>query len=293
MNNMKKNIEKILASAAMIIALVLIIILLVTAFGGIKQEEFDNDLVKGLFITLGILYAVLAGGALAMLFLGSEAVREITLRSEQGGNCKATLGVIRKLVKETFADVEGVKAGKVSLIVNEYGVKLKVAVRITDRDLFETEVYLRTLLEEVFKGALGFRFHAIEIKVTALQSRFKPDKDKVQSAVDERVAEHEPNYASLPNMVEQIAPETAAQESPAEEASADEAADVANAAAEEESSVELYESENTPADAVEQLPEDEAYVEDDAADDAVADDKDDKTEEDAGERKTDADADEE
>ena len=290
---MKKNIEKILASAAMIIALVLIIILLVTAFGGIKQEEFDNDLVKGLFITLGILYAVLAGGALAMLFLGSEAVREITLRSEQGGNCKATLGVIRKLVKETFADVEGVKAGKVSLIVNEYGVKLKVAVRITDRDLFETEVYLRTLLEEVFKGALGFRFHAIEIKVTALQSRFKPDKDKVQSAVDERVAEHEPNYASLPNMVEQIAPETAAQESPAEEASAGEAADVANAAAEEESSVELYESENTPADAVEQLPEDEAYVEDDAADDAVADDKDDKTEEDAGERKTDADADEE
>lgn len=293
MNNMKKNIEKILASAAMIIALVLIIILLVTAFGGIKQEEFDNDLVKGLFITLGILYAVLAGGALAMLFLGSEAVREITLRSEQGGNCKATLGVIRKLVKETFADVEGVKAGKVSLIVNEYGVKLKVAVRITDRDLFETEVYLRTLLEEVFKGALGFRFHAIEIKVTALQSRFKPDKDKVQSAVDERVAEHEPNYASLPNMVEQIAPETAAQESPAEEVSAGEAADVANAAAEEESSVELYESENTPADAVEQLPEDEAYVEDDAADDAVADDKDDKTEEDAGERKTDADADEE
>lgn len=293
MNNLKKNIEKILASAAMIIALVLIIILLVTAFGGIKQEEFDNDLVKGLFITLGILYAVLAGGALTMLFLGSEAVREITLRSEQGGNCKATLGVIRKLVKETFADVEGVKAGKVSLIVNEYGVKLKVAVRITDRDLFETEVYLRTLLEEVFKGALGFRFHAIEIKVTALQSRFKPDKDKVQSAVDERVAEHEPNYASLPNMVEQIAPETAAQESPAEEASAGEAADVANAAAEEESSVELYESENTPADAVEQLPEDEAYVEDDAADDAVADDKDDKTEEDAGERKTDADADEE
>lgn len=293
MNNMKKNIEKILASAAMIIALVLIIILLVTAFGGIKQEEFDNDLVKGLFITLGILYAVLAGGALAMLFLGSEAVREITLRSEQGGNCKATLGVIRKLVKETFADVEGVKAGKVSLIVNEYGVKLKVAVRITDRDLFETEVYLRTLLEEVFKGALGFRFHAIEIKVTALQSRFKPDKDKVQSAVDERVAEHEPNYASLPNMVEQIAHETAAQESPAEETSAGEAADVANAAAEEESSVELYESENTPADAVEQLPEDEAYVEDDAADDAVADDKDDKTEEDAGERKTDADADEE
>ena len=162
---MKKNIEKILASAGLIIALVLIVILIVTAFGGIEQSEFGNQLVKGLIITLSVLYLVLAISSLTMLFLGSDAVREITLRSEQGGNCKATLGVIRKLVKETFYGIDGVKTGKVSLIVNEYGVKLKVSVRITDRDVFETETYLRTLLEEVFKGALGFRFHAIEFKI--------------------------------------------------------------------------------------------------------------------------------
>lgn len=225
---MKKNIEKILASAGLIIALVLIVILIVTAFGGIEQSEFDNQLVKGLIITLSVLYLVLAISSLTMLFIGSEAVREITLRSEQGGNCKATLGVIRKLVKETFYGIEGVKTGKVSLIVNEYGVKLKVAVRITDRDVFETETYLRTLLEEVFKGALGFRFHAIEFKIVSLQARFKPDKDKVDAAVAEKVAAHTANYAVVPNLVEHTAAEDAedsaaetAEEIPAAEESAE------------------------------------------------------------------------
>lgn len=258
---MKKNIEKILASAGLIIALVLIVILIVTAFGGIEQSEFDNQLVRGLVITLSVLYLVLAVSSLTMLFLGSDAVREITLRSEQGGSCKATLGVIRRLVKETFYGLEGVKTGKVTLIVNEYGVKLKVAVRITDRDVFETETYLRTLLEEVFKGALGFKFHAIEFKIVSLQARFKPDKDKVDAAVAEKVAEHTANYAVVPNSVEQTsfggdaaeeqtsteteegAAEAAGAESTAAEAGAESAAlsGISGGAAEEESVEDEYE----------------------------------------------------
>lgn len=229
---MKKNIEKILASAGLIIAVVLIIILVVTAFGGIEQSEFDNQLVKGLIITLSVLYLLLAISSLVMLFMNNDAVKEITLRSEQGGCCKATLGVIRKLVKETFYGLEGVKTGKVALIVNEYGVKLKVSVRVTDRDVFETETYMRTLLEEVFKGALGFKFHTIEFKIVALQAKFKPDKAKVAEEVAEKVADHTANYAALPNMVEtSVSPVTEAEESAAEESvvAAEEAAKSASA----------------------------------------------------------------
>ena len=223
---MKKNIEKILASAGLIIAVVLIIILVVTAFGGIEQSEFDNQLVKGLIITLSVLYLLLAISSLVMLFMNNDAVKEITLRSEQGGSCKATLGVIRKLVKETFYGLEGVKTGKVALIVNEYGVKLKVSVRVTDRDVFETETYMRTLLEEVFKGALGFKFHTIEFKIVALQAKFKPDKAKVAEEVAEKVADHTANYAALPNMVESAAEESVvAAEEAAESASAPEQLD--------------------------------------------------------------------
>lgn len=294
---MKKNIEKILASAGLIIALVLIVILIVTAFGGIEQSEFDNQLVRGLVITLSVLYLVLAVSSLTMLFLGSDAVREITLRSEQGGSCKATLGVIRRLVKETFYGLEGVKTGKVTLIVNEYGVKLKVAVRITDRDVFETETYLRTLLEEVFKGALGFKFHAIEFKIVSLQARFKPDKDKVDAAVAEKVAEHTANYAVVPNSVEQTsfggdaaeeqtsteteegAAEAAGAENTAAETDAESAAlsGISGGAAEEESVEDEYEQvadgEEEISPEADEYDEEEKSTEEKAEADAEAEDE--------------------
>lgn len=285
---MKKNIEKILASAGLIIALVLIVILIVTAFGGIEQSEFDNQLVRGLVITLSVLYLVLAVSSLTMLFLGSDAVREITLRSEQGGSCKATLGVIRRLVKETFYGLEGVKTGKVTLIVNEYGVKLKVAVRITDRDVFETETYLRTLLEEVFKGALGFKFHAIEFKIVSLQARFKPDKDKVDAAVAEKVAEHTANYAVVPNSVEQTSfggdaaekqTSTETEEGAAESAGAESAAlsGISGGAAEEESVEDEYEQvadgEEEISPEADEYDEEEKSTEEKAEADAEAEDE--------------------
>ena len=266
---MRKNIERILGAASIVIAFVLTVILLVTVFGGIEQSEFDNNLVKGLFITLAVLYFVLAGGLLAMLFGASDAVKEITLRSEQGGSCKATLGIIRKLVKESFRDIPGVKTGKVSLVVNEFGVKLRVSVKITDRDVFETETYLRTLLEETFAGALGFRFHAIEFRVVEFRAKFKPDAEKIDAEVREKVEAHTPNYASIPGAVEQRAlvesdAEAAAE---AEEETLSAEADEAESAADETPATE---SEEQPAADAEEEEISETS-EDTAAEDAEAD----------------------
>ena len=266
---MRKNIERILGAASIVIAFVLTVILLVTVFGGIEQSEFDNNLVKGLFITLAVLYFVLAGGLLAMLFGASDAVKEITLRSEQGGSCKATLGIIRKLVKESFRDIPGVKTGKVTLVVNEFGVKLRVSVKITDRDVFETETYLRTLLEETFAGALGFRFHTIEFRVVEFRAKFKPDAEKIDAEVREKVEAHTPNYASIPGAVEQkaLVESDAEATAAAEEETLSAEADEAESAADETPATE---SEEQPAaDAEEE--EISGTSEDTAAEDAEAD----------------------
>ena len=266
---MRKNIERILGAASIVIAFVLTVILLVTVFGGIEQSEFDNNLVKGLFITLAVLYFVLAGGLLAMLFGTSDAVKEITLRSEQGGSCKATLGIIRKLVKESFRDIPGVKTGKVTLVVNEFGVKLRVSVKITDRDVFETETYLRTLLDETFAGALGFRFHAIEFRVVEFRAKFKPDAEKIDAEVREKVEAHTPNYASIPGAVEQKALVESDTEATAaaEEETLSAEADEAESAADETPATE---SEEQPAADAEEEEISETS-EDTAAEDAEAD----------------------
>lgn len=241
---MKKIMQKIFATASVIIAVVLILILIVTAFGGIDFEEFENSLVRGLFVTLGILYFVLSAVTLIMTFVNDDAVKEIILRSEKEGASKASLSVVRKLVKSTCSSVEGVKCGKIAIVSNEYGVRLKVSVKIVDKDVVETETYVRTMLEDAFYGALGFRFHAIEIKVTALQPAYKV----TQADVSEKVAE------ILKGDEETEAP---AEEPAIEESAAEEVAPVQPevGVAEENELVEEIVEETADAENVENQPE--------------------------------------
>ncbi len=180
---MKKNLEKIFASASIVVAIILIMVLLVTAFGGIETQEFQTKLVQGLLVTLAILYVLLSIVTLVIVFATSDATKEITLRSEQNGAVKVTAGVVSKMVKKGCGEVEGVKCQKITLVVDEYGVRLKVNVKIVDKDVIETETYLRTLLEDMFMGELGFKFHTIEFKIVALTSKYQPNKEEIEKKV--------------------------------------------------------------------------------------------------------------
>ncbi len=186
---MKKNLEKIFASCSIVVAIILIMVLVVTAFGGIDASEFDSKLVRGLIITLAILYLVLSIISLVLIFVNSDVVKEITLRQEKGGSVRVTSNVITKFVKTTCKQVEGVKCQKVALVSDEYGVRLKTNVKVVDKDVLEAETYLRTLLEDVFLGEFGFKFSSIEIKVMALTPNYKADQAEVQAKVEKKLAE--------------------------------------------------------------------------------------------------------
>lgn len=186
---MKKNLEKIFASCSIVVAIILIMVLVVTAFGGIDANEFNSKLVRGLIITLAILYLVLSIISLVLIFVNSDVVKEITLRQEKGGSVRVSSNVITKFVKTTCKQVEGVKCQKVALVSDEYGVRLKTNVKVVDKDVLETETYLRTLLEDVFLGEFGFKFSSIEIKVMALTPNYKADQAEVQAKVEKKLAE--------------------------------------------------------------------------------------------------------
>ena len=186
---MKKNLEKIFASCSIVVAFILIMVLVVTAFGGVDANEFNSQLVRGLIITLAILYLVLSIISLVLIFVNSDVVKEITLRQEKGGSVRVSSNVITKFVKTTCKQVEGVKCQKVALVSDEYGVRLKTNVKVVDKDVLETETYLRTLLEDVFLGEFGFKFSSIEIKVMALTPNYKADQAAVQAKVEKKLAE--------------------------------------------------------------------------------------------------------
>ena len=186
---MKKNLEKIFASCSIVVAFILIMVLVVTAFGGVDANEFNSKLVRGLIITLAILYLVLSIISLVLIFVNSDVVKEITLRQEKGGSVRVSSNVITKFVKTTCKQVEGVKCQKVALVSDEYGVRLKTNVKVVDKDVLETETYLRTLLEDVFLGEFGFKFSSIEIKVMALTPNYKADQAEVQAKVEKKLVE--------------------------------------------------------------------------------------------------------
>lgn len=258
---MKKTMLKIFATASAIIAIVFVIVLLVAVFGGITVEEFDNALVKGLFVTLGSIYILIMAFVLTMLFINDETVKEIVLRSDKEGGTRTTVGVVRKITKDTVALVEGVKCTKSAIIVNEYGVRLKIAVTVKGRDIEEIESYIRALLEDAFMGALNFKFYSIEIKVKKLEPKHKVNAEAIMAEADakreearleeqakEQNAENAEEISVEAAAVEEVeVAEEAAEETP-EEVPAEEAAEEENAeeAESEEETAEEAEEEEKP-----------------------------------------------
>lgn len=229
---MKKNLEKIFASCSIVVAIILIMVLVVTAFGGIDATEFDSRLVRGLIITLAILYLVLSVITLVLIFVNIDVLKDITLRAEKGGSVRVTAQVVTKFVKTTCKQIEGVKCQKVALVSDEYGVRLKVNVKVVDKDVLESEMYLRTLLEDVFLGEFGFKFSSIEIKVMALTPRYKADQADVQAKVEKKLAEMKAKEEKTeqevqPEESEQQAEEVELEQVQSEQAEGEEAAEEA------------------------------------------------------------------
>lgn len=252
---MRKNLEKIFASASIVVAIILIMVLLVTAFGGISSDEFESDLVQGLLITLAILYLVLAIFALVMMFINSDIIKEVVIRNSTGGSVRVSSKVINKNVKECCKEIEGLKCKKVVLVQDDYGVRLKVNVKIVDKDVIETEIGLRTKLEDRFMNVFGFRFESIEIKVMVLVPKYDPDKEAIENLVAERVAEVRAEQE------EQTASENAEQTE--EQAEAEEISEAVEQTEEEavEESVEEDAETEEPSEETEEAAEDEASEE--------------------------------
>ncbi len=247
---MKKNLEKIFASASIVVAIILIMILVITAFGGIKIEDLQTDLVKGLIITLAILYFLLASVALVLMFIKSEVIKEVVIRTERGGSVRISSNVVTKVVKRACAQIEGVKCKKVVLVQDDYGVRIKINVSVKDKDVVEAESYLRTLLEDMFMGEFGFKFSTIEIKVMALTPKYKPDEAAIQERVNERIAK-------INAEKEKAEAEAAAAEAEAQAAQSDntEATETNAAPAENAENAEKFAEEAAEAENAEPVPE--------------------------------------
>lgn len=238
---LKRNLEKIFTTAATILALILIIILLVIAYGGIDAKDLDNSLVKGLFITLAIIFGLLATTALVLLFINDDAIKEITLRTNSAQKTRVTVFAVKKLVVKACSEIEGVKCKGIKLTTSDYGVKLKVKIAVKEKDVEQVEAYVRNMIKDIFANALGFAFSAIEIEIMKFEPAYKPNVAAIIAKADEELAtKKEEETAEEPK-------EEVVEDAPVEEAAAVEEV----APVEEETTVEAV-AEEIPA--VEETP---------------------------------------
>ena len=249
---LKRNLEKIFTTAATILALILIIILLVIAYGGIDANDLDNSLVKGLFITLAIIFGLLATTALVLIFINDDAIKEITLRTDSAQKTRVTVFAVKKLVVKACTSIEGVKCKGIKLSTSDYGVKLKVKVSVKEKDVEQVEAYVRNMITDIFANALGFAFSAIEIEIMKFEPAYKPDVAAVLAKADAELAEKKDE---VPTEAAEETTEEVVEEAPVEEVAAvEEVAPVV-----EETTVETVEE--TPVEETEVVETLEAEVE--------------------------------
>ncbi|HKL74363.1 MAG TPA: hypothetical protein VJ903_05700 [Clostridia bacterium] len=185
---MKKRIfDRILSVVGIILALAFAAVLIATIFGGIQYEEFDNSLVKWLFVAMSIMYLIIAVLTLINLFSDGDIVKEIALNRDRTGSTKATAAVIKNLARKYIKAIEGVKCTKITLILTEYGVNLRINVRIRDLEIKETTTFIKKLLDDVFDTTLDYKFHSIDFKVQALKSNYEPPKEKLHAETEKEL----------------------------------------------------------------------------------------------------------
>lgn len=208
---MKKTLTRILGASVSIVASLLIIILVITAFGGIKVEDIQKGLGKGLIIALSVIFLALMIVFFALLFSSDDVIKEIIIKSEHKGSVYATMSVIRKTVKKATAEMEGIKTGKVNVISTEFGVRLIVNVKVVDQDAEIAAARVRLALEDEFKGSLGYTFNSIEVRIKSLQSQYAVDNEEIAKKADKEVkearkakAEEEKNSIKAENVAREI-----------------------------------------------------------------------------------------
>lgn len=209
---MKKIILKIFTTATTLIALFFIVFLILTTFGRVPVEEFNNTIVRTICIILGGLFLLLSITSHVILYINDDVVKEIVLRSGKEGTARTSLAVVKKITKNTIKGLEGVKCRKCAVVSNDYGIRLKVWIVVKDRDMKETEELVRAYLEDAFLGALDFRFFAIDVHLKQIDAKHKVDKEEIM----QKIAAAEPKTEEIEEPKEEL-PEEKIEETPTEE----------------------------------------------------------------------------
>lgn len=183
---MKKIFEKVVTVTLGVISLFFVIMMLVTAFGGLELNDFDNSIVRALLICLAVIFAVLTGLAVFAAFQDNEKLSSVVLFKNKESATKATVAVVKRTAKRVVKEIPEAKLTKVQIVADDNGnVRLKVDVKLATDATMEVVTKVRALLIDTFANVFGIEFASIDFRIVKSKNSYVPSA----AAVDQRVAE--------------------------------------------------------------------------------------------------------
>lgn len=183
---MKKIFEKVVTVTLGVISLFFVIMMLVTAFGGLELNDFDNSIVRALLICLAVIFAVLTGLAVFAAFQDNEKLSSVMLFKNKESATKATVAVVKRTAKRVIKDIPEAKLTKVQIVADDNGnVRLKVDLKLSTDATMDVVTKVRATLIDTFANIFGIEFASIDFRIVKSKNSYVPSA----AAVDKRVEE--------------------------------------------------------------------------------------------------------
>lgn len=183
---MKKIFEKVVTITLGVISLFFVIMMLVTAFGGLELQDFDNSIVRALLICLAVIFAVLTGLAVFAAFQDNEKLSSVMLFKNKESATKATVAVVKRTAKRVIKDIPEAKLTKVQIVADDNGnVRLKVDLKLSTDATMDVVTKVRATLIDTFANIFGIEFASIDFRIVKSKNSYVPSA----AAVDKRVEE--------------------------------------------------------------------------------------------------------
>ena len=180
---MKKIAEKVALIAQICITLVFVITTLLYMSNVIPQDTAftNNGVLVTLLIVLSIVYGLLSAYLIYMNFSERENLRRILLHCDSESATHANAKVVRNIVRSCSQQVNGVRARKTKIRLDEkQGLVITVKVDVDGDNVAHAVDKLRCLLTDSFKNTLGLTFNSINFEINKLKSHYTPDVEKAE-----------------------------------------------------------------------------------------------------------------
>lgn len=182
---MKKLFEKIISIALAIISTLFVALVIAVLAGSVETADFQNALVKGIIISLTVIFGLLTGLNLYAAFTDRNKMNSVLIFKDRGSATKVTVDVIKATARRISKQVKETKVRKVHLFTDDNGnVGMNIEVKLSTDETMEAVTRLRAMLIEQFKDVFGIEFSTIDFKVVKSKNAHLPSN----KAVEEKVA---------------------------------------------------------------------------------------------------------